>query len=528
MGDQVSTSPQYYNELVPDPKNKDRVYAMDTWMMVTDDGGKTWSKVGEKFKHVDNHALWIDPENTDHLIAGCDGGLYESFDRAATWAFTANLPITQFYRVAVDNDAPAYNVCGGTQDNYTLCGPSRTLTTHGIRNSDWFVTTGGDGFQPRIDPTDPNIVYAESQHGGLVRFDRKTGEQVDIQPQPAPGEAPLRWNWDSPLIISPHSHTRLYFAAQRVFRSDDRGDTWTPISGDLTAQIDRNKLPVMGRVWSVDAVAKNASTSFYGNIVSLAESPKKEGLLYAGTDDGLVQVTEDGGGTWRKIASFPGVPAQTYVSYLFPSWFDSERRLRGLRQPQARRLHALPPPERRPGRDLDLDRGRPAGARHRLRDRAGLREARPALRRHRVRPLLHARRRQEVGAAEGRPADDRGARPGDPAARERPGARHLRARLLRPRRLLRAAARLEGVAREGSRPLPGQVGGVLRAGGTAGAQGEVLPGRGLLRGSEPPVRRGRDVLPEGRDQEAAAPRARRRRSGRSSAATRSPIRAGRS
>jgi photosystem II stability/assembly factor-like uncharacterized protein len=322
MGDQVSTSPQYYNELVPDPKNKDRVYAMDTWMMVTEDGGKTWRKVGEKFKHVDNHALWIDPENTDHLIAGCDGGVYESWDRAATWAFTANLPITQFYRVAVDNDAPAYNVCGGTQDNFTLCGPSRTLTTHGIRNSDWYVATGGDGFQPRIDPTDANVVYAESQHGGLVRHDRKTGESVGIQPQSLAGEAPLRWNWDSPLIISPFSHSRLYFAAQRVFRSDDRGDSWTPISGDLTAQIDRNKLPVMGRVWSVDAVAKNASTSFYGNIVSLAESPKKEGLLFAGTDDGLVQVTEDGGGSWRKIATFPGVPAQTYVSYLFPSWFD--------------------------------------------------------------------------------------------------------------------------------------------------------------------------------------------------------------
>jgi len=323
MGDQVSTSPQYYNEIVPDPRNKDRVYAMDTWMMVTEDGGKTWKKVGEKFKHVDNHALWIDPENTDHLIAGCDGGVYESFDRAATWAFTANLPITQFYRVAVDNDSPAYNVCGGTQDNFTLCGPSRTLTTHGIRNSDWYVATGGDGFQPRIDPTDANVVYAESQHGGLVRYDRKTGEQVGIQPQSLTGEDPLRWNWDSPLIISPFSHTRLYFAAQRVFKSDDRGDSWTPISGDLTAQIDRNRLPVMGRVWSVDAVAKNASTSFYGNIVSLTESPKREGLLYAGTDDGLVQVTEDGGRTWRKIASFPGVPAQTYVSYLFPSWFDA-------------------------------------------------------------------------------------------------------------------------------------------------------------------------------------------------------------
>src|SRR5262249_40191579 len=153
----------------------------------------------------------------------------------------------------------------------------------------------GDGFQPRVDPEDPNTVYAESQHGGLVRFDRRNGERVDIQPQPDKGEAPLRWNWDSPLIISPHSHTRLYFGAQRLYRSDDRGDPWRPISGDITAQIDRNKIPVMGRVWGIDAVAKNASTAFYGNLTSLAESPLKEGVIYAGSDDGVVQVTEDGG-----------------------------------------------------------------------------------------------------------------------------------------------------------------------------------------------------------------------------------------
>ena len=323
MGDQVSTSPQYYNELTPDPVNKDRVYAMDTFMKVTEDGGKTWKNAGEKQKHVDNHALWVDPDNTDHLLNGNDGGVYESWDRAQSWDFKANLPVTQFYRVAIDDDKPAYNVCGGTQDNNSLCGPSRTLNTQGILNSDWFVATGGDGFQPRIDPTDPNTIYAESQHGVLVRYDKKTGEQVGIQPQSGDKEAPLRWNWDSPLIISPFSHTRLYFAAQRVYRSDDRGDTWKPISGDLTAQIDRNKLPVMGRVWSVDAVAKNASTSFYGNIVSLCESPKKEGLVYVGTDDGLVQVTENDGGAWRKAAQPAGVPAQTYVSYLSPSQFDA-------------------------------------------------------------------------------------------------------------------------------------------------------------------------------------------------------------
>src|SRR5262249_53488379 len=160
-------------------------------------------------------------------------------------------------------------------------------------NANWFVTQGGDGFHSRVDPKDPHIVYSESQYAGLVRFDRRSGEATGIQPQPGKGDPPLRWNWDSPLIISPHSHTRLYFAANKVFRSDDRGDTWKPISGDLTRRIDRNTLSVMGKVWSVDAVSKSVSTSFYGNIVSLTESPKQEGLLYAGTDDGLIQVTEN-------------------------------------------------------------------------------------------------------------------------------------------------------------------------------------------------------------------------------------------
>jgi hypothetical protein len=322
--DYVPGGPQYYQELVPDPVDVERVYSMDVLMKVTDDGGKTWRNAGEKDKHVDNHALWIDPKDTDHLINGNDGGVYESWDRGETWHFKANLPITQFYRVAVDNSMPFYYVYGGTQDNYSLGGPSRTLTNNGITNADWFVTQTGDGFVTRIDPVDPNIVYAEYQHAGLVRFDRRSGERVDIQPQPGPQDDPLRWNWDSPLIISPHSHTRLYFAAQRLFRSDDRGDHWKPVSGDLTRQLDRNQLKVMGRIWSVDAVAKNSSTSFYGNIVSLSESPKKEGLLYVGTDDGLVQVSEDGGGSWRKVERVGAVPEMTYVSDLEASRHEAD------------------------------------------------------------------------------------------------------------------------------------------------------------------------------------------------------------
>jgi photosystem II stability/assembly factor-like uncharacterized protein len=313
-GDFVASSPQYYQEIFPDPKQKDRVYIMDVWIQVTDDGGKTFHKLGEPAKHPDNHFFWVDPSNNDHYIAACDGGIYESLDRAATWRFFANLPVTQFYRVSVDNGSPVYNLYGGTQDNFSLGGPSRTLNTHGIANSDWFVTEGGDGFQSQIDPEDPMTVYAEAQNGALTRFDRKTGESLVIQPQAKPSEAPLRWNWDSPIIISPHSHTRLYFGAQSVFRSDDRGNTWKPISGDLTRQLDRNRLKVMGRVWPADAVAKNASTAQYGNVCTLSESPVKEGILYAGTDDGLIQVTEDGGATWRKAAPAPGVPENAYVS----------------------------------------------------------------------------------------------------------------------------------------------------------------------------------------------------------------------
>ena len=317
--EQVSGSAQYYQELICDPKDPQRVYSMDTWMQVTEDGGKTWRRVGEKYKHVDNHALWIDPANPDHLIAGCDGGVYESRDRAATWEYKANLPIIQYYRVAVDNAHPFYNVYGGTQDNFSMGGPSRTRNLHGSTNLDWFVTQGGDGFYSQVDPDDPNTVYSESQYGGLARYDRKTGERVEIQPQPAPGEAPYRWNWDAPLMISPHNGRRLYFAAQKLFRSDDRGDSWTAVSPDLTRKLDRSRLKIMDKVQSVDAVARNASTSVYGNIVAFAESPKVEGLLYVGTDDGLLQTTEDGGKTWRKLDKFPGVPDLTYVSCLSAS-----------------------------------------------------------------------------------------------------------------------------------------------------------------------------------------------------------------
>jgi photosystem II stability/assembly factor-like uncharacterized protein len=316
---------QYYQELFIDPNDDERVYSMDVFLQVTDDGGKNWRNAGERYKHVDNHAMWIDPADSDHLLIGCDGGLYESYDRGATWMFFPNLPITQLYKIAVDNAQPFYNVYGGTQDNYSFRGPSRTTNLHGIRNDDWTVTQGGDGFQSAVDPTDPNIVYAQAQHGELTRYDHRSGEGVDIQPQPGPNDPPLRWNWDSPLIISPHAPSRLYFAANRLFRSDDRGDSWRPLGGDLTRQLNRDSLEIMGRTWSIDAVARHASTSQYGNIVALSESPLVEGLLYVGCDDGLIQVSENGGDSWRRVDRVSGVPELTYVSDMAASRHDPDR-----------------------------------------------------------------------------------------------------------------------------------------------------------------------------------------------------------
>ncbi|HLF62232.1 MAG TPA: hypothetical protein VI603_00660 [Saprospiraceae bacterium] len=318
-----STSGNYYQEITVDPMNPDKLYSMDVWLQVSLDGGKTFNNVGEDTKHVDNHCIWIDPHDPDHLLVGCDGGIYETWDAGKKWHFKANLPVIQFYKVAVDHAEPFYHIYGGTQDNFSLGGPSRTVSGNGIANEQWFITHGGDGFESQVDPYNPNIVYTQSQHGVLARYDRVSGEEIGIQPHPHKGENEYRWNWDSPLAVSPHARGRLYFCANKVFRSDDYGNNWSVISEDLTRQINRNTLKVMGRVISLDAVAKNGSTSLYGNIVAFAESPVNAQLLFVGTDDGLIQRTTNGGTTWDKIENIPGVPERTYVNAIHGSMHDA-------------------------------------------------------------------------------------------------------------------------------------------------------------------------------------------------------------
>jgi photosystem II stability/assembly factor-like uncharacterized protein len=336
----------YYQELFVDPIRPDTIWSVNTNLERSSDGGKTWARVPNLDNvHVDFHSVWLNPHDRNHIIVANDGGIYETWDEGKTWRFFSNLPVTQFYRVSVDNAKPFYHVCGGAQDNGSVCGPSRTLNRVGIRTSDWYEVGGGDGFQSRNDPEDPNIVYATSQGGAVTRLDLRTGISKSIRPraeQPAGaggaagrggagggggrggagqgGVAAERTNWDAPYMISPHSATRLYWGSNFLYRSDDRGDTWKRISPDLTRQLDPATIPIMGKLWvPAETVSWNSATTSLSNIVSIDESPLLEGLLYVGTDDGLLQVTEDGGKNWRKVDQFPGVPEGTYVTDVFAS-----------------------------------------------------------------------------------------------------------------------------------------------------------------------------------------------------------------
>jgi photosystem II stability/assembly factor-like uncharacterized protein len=304
VSDYVTSYPFYCQKLFCDPANIDRVYAMDVFNQVSIDGGKTWSRLGEDKKHVDNHVLWIDPQDPRHMLSGCDGGVYESFDRATTWAFRSNIPIAEVYKVTADNAKPFYNVYIGTQDNNSLGGPSRTLNSSGITNADWTFTEGGDGFQSQVDWADPNTVYSQAQFGALVRYDKRTGERLYLRGFEDLGKPAYRFDWDTPLLVSRHDHQRLYQGANMLLRSDDRGETWREISPDLTRGVPKELHHLMGRSWSVDEMANKSS---FAHITTVGESPVDEKVLYVGSGDGLLHYTHDGGKTWTK-AELPGLP----------------------------------------------------------------------------------------------------------------------------------------------------------------------------------------------------------------------------
>jgi photosystem II stability/assembly factor-like uncharacterized protein len=318
------TGPHYYQEIEASPENRDLVYQMDVFIHVTRDGGGQFKVLGTgREKHSDNHALWIDANNGKHLLAGTDGGLYESFDEGTTWRHFPNLPISQFYKLGLDNAEPFYNIVGGAQDLGTLIGPSRTTNTEGVRNQDWYVPLGADGYDSAFDPKDPNTVYMEIQQGLLHRLDRRSEEVLNIQPQAAPGDAPERWNWDSPLLISPHNNNRLYFGSQRLWRSENKGNSWVPISQDLTTNTNRYGLETIdNRVWSSDALYDTGAMSKYATLTSIEESPKVEGLLYTGSDDGLIYISEDGGQNWHRSGALPNVRARSFINDIEASRHD--------------------------------------------------------------------------------------------------------------------------------------------------------------------------------------------------------------
>jgi photosystem II stability/assembly factor-like uncharacterized protein len=313
----VNPRPMYFSQIRIDPTNDLRVYVLGVELHISDDGGKNFIANGAM--HSDHHAMWINPANPNHIIDGNDGGVGISYDKGATWEAFTNMDLGQFYHVTYDMQTP-YHVCGGLQDNYTWCGPSAVRSRSGIGNDDWRQIQGGDGFEAQMDPRDGRTVYAESQDGNIVRVDRLTGERKSIRPVAARGEPPLRWNWNTPIVLSAHNPDTVYVGANKVFRSTDRGQNWTAISPDLTQSADRETLSLMGVTAKEFTLAKHDGVQSYGNLVQLVESPRQAGVLYAGADDGSVYMTRDDGKNWTNITNkFPGLPKDAYVSRLAAS-----------------------------------------------------------------------------------------------------------------------------------------------------------------------------------------------------------------
>src|SRR6185436_17216061 len=314
--------PMYFSQVRIDPNDPDTVYYAGVGLHQSLDGGRNVHTDIAVSTHDDVHAIWIDPANSNHVLIGNDGGLAVSWDQAKTWNFVPNLPVGLFYHVSVDMATP-YNICGGMQDNYSWCGPSAVRGTAGIAGFTWQTMQGGDGFVALQDPTEFRTAYSESQDGNMVRIDRVTGETMSIRPQANPGDPAIRWNWDTPLVMSPHDPKIIYAAGNKVFRSSNRGLNWETVGTDLTSNANRDDIVTMGLKGSDIRISKNDGIQAWPTIISFAESAKRSGEIYAGTDDGIVQVTRDGGRSWSNVTDrIPGLPKGTWVSEVVPSRFD--------------------------------------------------------------------------------------------------------------------------------------------------------------------------------------------------------------
>ena len=337
--------PMYFSQIRVDPNDAKRIYVGGQNLMRSDDGGTTFTRDGAWNVHLDHHALWIDPSDSNHLLLGSDGGVSTSFDGSETWRFYDNLPIAQFYEIGFDYRSP-YWVCGGLQDNGAWCGPTNTLDSQGIRNADWQNVGGGDGFYVRIDPTDPTVLYAESQNGSIRRLDTNTGERASIRPIPRfeldEGTIPkkeypsandpdqearqYRFNWNTPFLVSVHDPSTIYLGSQMLLKSTDRGFNWTQISPDLTFDIDRSQLPIMDVLPSDSMLARHDGVSFYSTVTVVAESPLNPNVLYTGSDDGRIMGTQDGGVTWLDLTeNVRDLPSNTYVSRIVASNAEERR-----------------------------------------------------------------------------------------------------------------------------------------------------------------------------------------------------------
>ena len=318
MGD-TNPRPSYYSQIRIDPNNDLRIWELGAQMFYSEDGGKKFATDRVKGIHGDFHAMWIDPADSNHMITGSDGGIHWSYDNGRTWDFVNTIAVGQFYEISVDNQKP-YMICGGLQDNGSWCGPSQTLTRDGITNEDWTVIHGGDGFYAAIDPVEPWMVYTESQDGHVARRDMRTGQQRSIRPEAKNNEPPYRFQWSSPVAVSAHEHTTVYYGGNYLFKSTDRGDSWARLGEDLTTGVDRSKLMIFGKVPDKNTLSRNDGVQQYPTITTFSESPLTANVLWVGTDDGNLQVTRDGGKSWKNVAGrVPGVPKGTYVSRVVAS-----------------------------------------------------------------------------------------------------------------------------------------------------------------------------------------------------------------